>query len=253
VLAVVPARLASTRLPRKMLLKRTGSYLFAHTAERVRACAAIQRVVVAVDSPEVLAAAREAGLEAVMTRPEHPSGTDRVHEAAGLVAAPPGGWDVVINVQGDEPDVDPADLARLVHAFADADVVAATPCAPIADAALIASPAVVKVVRDARGDALYFSRAPIPARTHARDAESKVAGALRHVGVYAWRPAALARFCALGPGVLERADNLEQLRWLEAGERMRTVDAAHVPHSVDTQEDYDRFAERVAALQRGRA
>jgi 3-deoxy-manno-octulosonate cytidylyltransferase (CMP-KDO synthetase) len=250
-LAVVPARLGSTRLPRKMLLKRTGTYIFAHTAERVQACAAIARVVVAVDSDEVLAAARACGLDAVMTRTDHPSGTDRVHEAAGLVDAPAGGWDVVLNVQGDEPDVDPDDLARLVAAFRDPAVEAATPCAPIADPALIASPAVVKLARDGNGDALYFSRSPIPARTHARDEESKAPGALRHIGVYAWRPDALARFCALPPGVLERAENLEQLRWLEAGNRMRTVDAAHVPHSIDTQEDYDRFVNRVAALQRG--
>jgi 3-deoxy-manno-octulosonate cytidylyltransferase (CMP-KDO synthetase) len=252
-LAVIPARLESRRLPRKMLLDRTGCHLFAHTARNVARCAAIARVVVATDAAEVLEAARGAGVEALMTRADHPSGTDRVFEALGRLEPPPGrAWEVVVNVQGDEPDVDPADLARLVGAFADPAVEAATLWAAIEGEEEALDPSVVKVVCDARGDALYFSRSPIPSRVHARGpAAADVRLLRRHVGVYAFRPAALARFCSLPVGRLEAAESLEQLRWLEAGLALRTVQAAHVPRGIDTEEDYQRFVGRLAAAKRG--
>jgi 3-deoxy-manno-octulosonate cytidylyltransferase (CMP-KDO synthetase) len=243
--AIVPARLGSTRLPRKMLLAETGRYLFQHTAENAARCPAIARVVVATDSDEILAAARERGLEALATSPAHPSGTDRVHEALQALLAAGEAVDVVVGVQGDEPELEPADLARLVAAFGDPDVSIATLCAPLEPGAEAATN-VVKVVRDARGDALYFSRAPIPDRSHAR-AGAAPAPALRHVGVYAFRPSALARFAELPPGALEAAESLEQLRWLEAGERMRVVDAARAPAGIDTAEEYARFVARARA------
>jgi 3-deoxy-manno-octulosonate cytidylyltransferase (CMP-KDO synthetase) len=249
-LAVVPARLGSRRLARKMLLDATGTPLFEHTARNVLRCAALERVVVATDADEVLQRARAAGLEAVATRVDHPSGTDRAAEALSIVGA--GRWDVVVNVQGDEPELDPVDLERLVAAFADPAVEMATLAGPLA-ADDHARPQVVKVVRDARGDALYFSRAPIPYRAggvdgaaYAReDAPAWSLQARRHVGVYAFRPAALREFCALPRGALEALENLEQLRWLEAGRRMRVVEAASVPLGIDTAEDYDAFVARV--------
>ncbi|MDA1264867.1 MAG: 3-deoxy-manno-octulosonate cytidylyltransferase [Planctomycetota bacterium] len=237
-LAVLPARIGSTRLARKVLLAETGRPLVVHTAETVTGASRITRVVVATDDAEVLAAVTEHGHEAVMTRDDHPSGTDRVNEAAQLTGE---GWDVVVNVQADEPELDPADLDRLVDAFEDADVEIATLAAPLAEGELETA-SVVKVVRDDAGDALYFSRAAIPCADHARDDD--VAPGLRHVGVYAFRPEALAAFCALPVGRLERTENLEQLRWLEAGRRMRVLDAARAPRGIDTLEDYRAFVQR---------
>ncbi len=252
-IALIPARLASTRLARKMLLAETGRPLVVHTAQAVASSGVFARVVVAVDDAEVAAAVRAHGLESVPTRVEHPSGTDRVHEAWLALQAAGERADVLVGVQGDEPDLDPADLARLVAAFADPAVSLATLAARLEDPAAFLLPSVVKVVRDARGDALYFSRAPIPARGHGRDggesaddprALDDLAPVLRHVGVYAYRPAALARFAAMPRGALEQRESLEQLRWLEAGEKLRVVDAARAPRGIDTLEDYRDFVRR---------
>jgi 3-deoxy-manno-octulosonate cytidylyltransferase (CMP-KDO synthetase) len=246
-LAIVPARLASQRLPRKMLLDATGACLFEHTARNTARCRAIERVVVATDSEEILGRARAAGIEAVATRADHLSGTDRAEEALARVGTE--GWDVVVNVQGDEPELDPRDLERLVAAFADRAVEAATLAGPLAEDDA-ARPQVVKVVRDARGDALYFSRAAVPWRAAGPAAYARAEArpwsevARRHVGVYAFRPPALSEFCALPRGALEALENLEQLRWLEAGRRMRVVDARSVPLGIDTAEDYHAFVER---------
>ena len=249
--AIIPARLASQRLPRKMLLDRTGRPLFVHTAQNVAACGAFARVVVATDSTEILAAAAAHGVEARMTRADHPSGTDRVNECYTALHAEGERAAIVVNVQGDEPDLSPLDLARLVAAFDDRTVEFATLAAPLAtttasEALLFASPSVVKVVCDARGDALYFSRAPIPALGHAAAAgEAEIAR--RHVGVYAFTPNALARFCTLPRGVLEQRESLEQLRWLEHGGKLRVIAAARAPQGIDTWCDYEEFVLRTRA------
>jgi 3-deoxy-manno-octulosonate cytidylyltransferase (CMP-KDO synthetase) len=240
--AIIPARVASTRLERKMLLAETGLPLCVHTARNVARARSIAKVVLATDGEEVLEAARRFGVDAVNTRIDHKSGTDRVFEALGKLAET---FDVVVNVQGDEPELAPGDLDRLVAAFADASVEIATLCGPIVDPRELTAPSVVKVVRARNGDALYFSRASIPSAVHPRNgAAPLLASARRHVGVYAFRPRALARFCALGEGALEALENLEQLRWLEAGERMRVLDASLVPLGIDTREDYDAFVAR---------
>ncbi|MCA8979917.1 MAG: 3-deoxy-manno-octulosonate cytidylyltransferase [Planctomycetes bacterium] len=244
--AVIPARIGSTRLPRKMMLAETGTPLFVHTARAVAACPRIARVVVATDSSEILDAAVEHGVEARMTRPDHQSGTDRVHECVeGLRAEDGARFDVVLNVQGDEPDIAPEDLAALVDCFADDAVELASLWAPIESEAELAARSVVKLVLGSNGDALYFSRAPIPDTSHARS-DSGEALARRHIGVYAFRPDALARFCALPHGVLERAENLEQLRWLEAGGRLRVLPASRRPRGIDTAEEYADFVRRTA-------
>ena len=240
-LAILPARLGSTRLPAKVLLAETGRPLFVHTAQAVARASRVARVLVATDDERVVAAAEEHGVEAVLTSPDHPSGTDRVHEAAASAS----GHDVVLNVQADEPEVEPTELDALVAAFADPAVEAATLAAPIEDPDELAATSVVKVVRDASGDALYFSRALLPNRSHARAGDAAEPLGLRHVGVYAFRPAALAAFCALPPSALERAENLEQLRWLEAGRRMRVLDARRAPRGIDTEADYLAFVTRV--------
>jgi len=239
-LAVVPARLASTRLPKKMLLDETGACLFVHTAENAARSGAFEQVLVAADSAEVESAALAAKLSCVSTDPDCPSGTDRVYEALQTTGSE---YDVVVGVQGDEPELNPGDLKRLVDCFTDAAVEVATLAAPLTNEAARDASSVVKVVLDERSDALYFSRAPLPDRSHARDGTDDALG-LRHVGVYAWRPEALARFRALAPTPLERAENLEQLRWLESGGRMRVLVTDRAPHGIDTPEDYAAFVER---------
>lgn len=243
--AVVPARLASVRLPRKMLLSETGLPLCVHTARNVLAAGVFARVVVATDSAEVESCVRRHGLESRPTRLDHPSGSDRVDECFRALAAEGERADVVVNVQGDEPDLAREDLVALVAAFQDASVEVATLAAVLDDPAAWNSPSVVKVVCDARGDALYFSRAPIPAAGHGALGPRSIAR--RHVGVYAFRPQALARFCALPRGVLEAHENLEQLRWLEHGGRLRVVHASRVPRGIDTLADYEAFVLRTKA------
>jgi len=243
-LAVIPARLGSTRLPRKMLLRESGRYLFEHTVAGVRRARGLERVVLATDSEEILAAAREVGVEALLTSERHQSGTDRVHEAFELLLARgEGPFDVVLNVQGDEPEVAGETLDPLVAAFADPAVRLATLCTPLTSPAEALDPSIVKVVRDTRGDALYFSRAPIPASAP-NAPPGGPAPFQRHIGVYAFRPEALRAFCALPRGLLEVRESLEQLRWLEAGERIRVLTAPVGSVGIDTPEHYQQFLAR---------
>ncbi len=243
-LAVIPARLASTRLPRKMLLRETGAYLFEHTARAVLASGAATRVVIATDSAEIEAAARAVGLEALRTSAAHQSGTDRVHEAAAALDPERTRYAVVLNVQGDEAEIDASALPGLIALFADPAVECASLHAPL-EAELAADPAAVKVVCAANGDALYFSRAAIPSSAH--PSSTRAVPPRLHLGVYAFRPAALARFCALPPSPLERTECLEQLRWLEAGARIRMHLCARASRGIDTPEDYRAFAARLAS------
>ena len=239
--AVLPARLASTRLPRKVLLAETGTPLFVHTARNVDRCPAIGRVVVATDAEEVLEVGRQSEIEVVMTSIAHNSGTDRVHEAVqGLGQA----YDVIVNVQADEPDVDPGSLAQLISLFDDPDVRMATLAVPLESSVAVTPASVVKVALDRAGRALYFSRANIPDRSHARGAASTPG--LRHVGVYAFRPDALEQFCSMQPGSLEETENLEQLRWLEAGESIQVQVVEYAPLGIDTEADYQSFVARQA-------
>jgi 3-deoxy-manno-octulosonate cytidylyltransferase (CMP-KDO synthetase) len=243
--AVLPARLGSTRIARKMLLDASGLPLIVHSARNVLASGVFARVVVATDALEIAEAARAHGIEAVMTRADHPSGTDRVNECFAALRASGERAEIVVGVQGDEPELAHADLRRLVTAFEDASVGMATLAGPLTDPAQLTSASVVKVVCDARGDALYFSRAPIPAQGHGAPSVRPIAR--RHVGVYAFRPDALARFCALPRGALEAQESLEQLRWLEHGGKLRVVDVAHAPQGIDTPADYEAFVARVKA------
>ena len=248
-LAVLPARLGSTRLPAKVLLAETGRPLFVHTAEAVGRAARVQRVLIATDDEGVLLAAQTHGLDATMTSASHQSGTDRVNEAAEAAISSGGPWDVILNVQADEPEVEAVELDALVDAFTDPAIEVATLAAPIDNEADLAATSVVKVVRNSVGDALYFSRSPLPNSAHARS-ESGASGTvslkpLRHVGVYAFRPEALADFCALPLGTLERTENLEQLRWLEAGRRIRVLDAGRAHRGIDTEADYQAFVTRM--------
>jgi len=228
-----------------MLLRESGCYLFEHTVQGVRRARTLVSVVLATDSGEILAAAREVGVPALLTSPAHASGTDRVHEAFELLTAQgEGPFDVVLNVQGDEPEIAGESLDPLIAAFADQDVHMATLCTPLAEVRAALDPSIVKVVLDQHGDALYFSRAPIPA--HAPGGRESGPW-LRHVGVYAFRPDALRRFCALPRGELEARESLEQLRWLEAGLRIRVLVSAEGSLGIDTPEHYAQFLARERA------
>ncbi|MGQ0553067.1 MAG: 3-deoxy-manno-octulosonate cytidylyltransferase [Planctomycetota bacterium] len=235
--AVIPARLASTRLPGKPLLDRTGKPLIQHVWEQVRQARRLDPVIIATDDERIARAARSFGADVVLTDPSHPSGSDRVAEVArGLKD------EFLVNVQGDEPEIDPGDLDRLVERLVGGGEDLVTLARPLGagDRAEFLDPHVVKLVLDDRGRALYFSRAPIP---HGADP----AGALVHQGVYGWRRAALLRFAAAPPAALERLERLEQLRALALGMSIGVVLSAHRSLGIDTPEDYARFVERQAA------
>lgn len=230
VLILIPARLAATRLPRKPLADIAGRPMIVHVLARAQA-AALGPVVVATDSEEIGAAVEAAGGHAAMTRPDHPSGSDRIFEA--LSRLDPGGRvRFVVNVQGDLPTLAPGDIAAALGPLADPAVDIATLAAEIRDPAQRTNPNVVKVVgspvADRRLRALYFTRATAPAGE----------GPLyHHIGLYAYRRAALARFVALPPSPLEQREKLEQLRALEAGMRIDVAIVDSVPLGVDTAED----------------
>lgn len=232
---VLPARRASSRLPEKLLLAESGRPLLAHTLARCLTLAPAVRVVAAVDCEELAEVARAAGAEAVLTDPDLPSGSDRVW--AAVQAMPE--LQHVVNVQGDEPEIE-ADAIRAVFAALRAGAAVATLAAPLA-ATSFADPACVKLVRALDGRALYFSRAPIP---HPRNDLGEAGRPRLHVGVYGYTRAALADFAAAAPTPLERTEGLEQLRFLERGVPIQVVDWPHAFPGIDTREDYDAFLRR---------
>ncbi|MFO8011737.1 MAG: 3-deoxy-manno-octulosonate cytidylyltransferase [Phycisphaerae bacterium] len=238
VLCVIPARYGSKRFPGKPLASDTGRPLIQHVYEAAAAASRVDTVLVATDDERIRDAVQAFGGRCVMTRADHPCGTNRVAEAAE--AFPDA--DLVINLQGDEPDLDPALLDALINTVeGDDSIEAATLAGPLADEEWD-EPGAVKVVLDARGDALYFSRAPIP---HARDGEaSRRAPRLKHFGIYAYRMEALRDYAVMPPSPLERTERLEQLRWLECGRRMFVLVTDARPAGIDTPDDYAAFVRR---------
>jgi 3-deoxy-manno-octulosonate cytidylyltransferase (CMP-KDO synthetase) len=236
-IAIIPARFQSTRLPGKALASIAGHPMVWHVAARTRRARGLARVIVATDDARIVDAVAATGAEAVLTRADHPSGTDRLAEvAAGLDAA------IVVNVQGDLPLLDPAMVERLVaRMVAEPALPMATLATPIRDDAEWRSPHVVKVVCDAGGRALYFSRSPIP---HDRDGSRPAGEPLgwRHIGMYAYRRDVLLRLAALPPSPLELRERLEQLRALEHGIAIGVVEwtAAEPLIEVDTEADLER-------------
>lgn len=246
---LIPARLASTRLPRKPLADIGGVPMVVRVAQRA-ALAGAERVVVAADDAEIVAACRDHGVQALLTRSDHASGSDRLAEACTLLGLD--GDALVVNVQGDEPLIDPGLVTACVSLLAQRpDCVMSTAAHAIASADDFANPNVVKVVLDAAGRALYFSRAPIP---WWRDGSSAgrpgvpSPAPLRHVGLYGYRAGFLRRFPTLPPAPIEATEALEQLRVLWHGERIavHVGDAASAP-GVDTPEDLERVRALVAA------
>ena len=248
-LAVIPARLGATRLPRKPLRLLAGLPLVVRVWQRVSETGVAERVVVATDSEEVASVVSEHGAEVVMTRASHPSGTDRVAEVAARSEFRDFG--VIINVQGDEPFVSTQALAGVARLVSDSRFLLGT-AAVLAPTDILLDPHVVKVVADDQGRAMYFSRAPIPFLQNERDAETQRARVWQHIGVYAYTADALRRWVALPESPLEQIERLEQLRPLAAGMAMGValVDEPVRP-GIDTEQDLERANEQWSAFTTG--
>lgn len=239
--AIIPARLGSTRFPRKALAAETGRALVVHVAEAAARAGSVGRVVIATDGEEILAVAQRAGVEAVMTG-EHPNGTSRLNEAAQKLGLPDDA--VIVNVQGDEPEIDPGIIDAAVAALGGREM--ATVASPMTvGGAEWRDPNVVKVVLRRDGTAMYFSRAAIP---HDRDGGApEDARPLRHVGLYVYRRGFLRTYAALAPTPLEDAEKLEQLRVLEHGHAIAVAVCASSHAGIDTPEQYAAFVARFRA------
>jgi 3-deoxy-manno-octulosonate cytidylyltransferase (CMP-KDO synthetase) len=253
IVAIIPARYGSTRLPGKPLSDIHGKPMIQRVYERARLARSVERVLVATDDERIASAVRAFGGEVVLTSREHATGTDRLAEAVHGIDA-----ELVVNVQGDEPTLQPLWLdAAVAGLSADAALALATVSLPLADAEGMLDPSVVKVVADASGEALYFSRSPIPyVRLEGgggdlrRAAAAAVARGLarRHVGLYVYRRHALERLAALPPTALERAEGLEQLRALQHGMRIKVVEVEGTPGvAVDTPADLERVRELLSS------
>jgi 3-deoxy-manno-octulosonate cytidylyltransferase (CMP-KDO synthetase) len=241
VLVVIPARHASSRFPGKPLALIAGKPMIQHVVERVRIAKLPSRIVVATEDQRIKEAVEKFGAEAVLTRHDHRTGTDRVAEVAAHLPA-----DIYINVQGDEPLINPGTVDAVAAAMAeDKSIQLATPCSTITQQNEIMDPNVVKVVQDFDGNALYFSRAPIP---WVRDTGAKVAAShCKHIGLYGYRRDALLEYPTLPPGEVERIEQLEQLRWLENGFRIHMVETEYDAVSVDVPADIERVEKLLSA------
>jgi 3-deoxy-manno-octulosonate cytidylyltransferase (CMP-KDO synthetase) len=239
IIVCIPARYASTRFPAKVLARATGKYLIQHTWEQARRSKRATRVVIAADDERIVEAARRFGAECVLTSPGHNSGTDRIAEAVGQTDA-----EIIVNVQGDEPQIDPDyidDLAQLL--LDNPEVPMATLATGFASREQIADPNVVKVVLNAQKRAIYFSRAVIP-YDREQAGVGDVGHYLRHIGIYAYRREFLLRITALPQTPLEKLEKLEQLRALENGFTILVGKVEHTSEGIDTPEQYAGFVER---------
>lgn len=250
-LGVIPARFASTRFPGKPLAPLGNGTLLSTVWSRVRRAGRLGRVIVATEDERIVDHCRAIGAESMLTSPDHPSGTDRVKEVLDRAGEP---FDVVVNIQGDEPFVTSSALDRLVVAFEERPATRmATLAEPLDRAEDLFDPGSVKVVVDDAGNALYFSRSPIPFhrgtgamsadfREALRSRPGGLAGYLKHQGIYAFRPDTLVALTAMPPSALEKDEGLEQLRALQAGVRIRVLESDYRSIAVDTLDDLERAA-----------
>ncbi|HEY9745905.1 MAG TPA: 3-deoxy-manno-octulosonate cytidylyltransferase [Oculatellaceae cyanobacterium] len=235
VLAVIPARYGSTRFPGKPLVEIAGKPMIRHVWERVRQVSSVQRIIIATDDERIRDAALAFGAEVCMTDPSHPSGTDRIWE----VAQPLPDFDWILNVQGDEPLINPLHLAQVIQAIQpDMDIL--TLVTPLAQLEAWRDPNIVKAILAESGRALYFSRSSVPYHRDEPDAPSHV---FRHIGLYLYSRNALARFTSLPPSRLEQVEKLEQLRALEDGMTIHAEIVDQAPIGIDTPEDLVRVEE----------
>lgn len=246
-LVAIPARFSSSRLPGKPLRLIAGEPMILHVARRALEAGATQ-VILATDDERIAQVMAGSGVTVCMTRDDHASGTDRLAECARTL-----GWrdeQIVVNLQGDEPFAPPEGIRAVARVLADSDAPMATLAAPISDCDVLFDPDSVKVVRDARGRAMYFTRAPIPWHRD-RFANDRLtplsAPALRHIGIYAYRAGFLRQFASLSPGQLELLESLEQLRALEAGFQIAVgLTPVAFPPGVDTELDLQQAEQRAA-------
>lgn len=247
-IGVIPSRYGSTRFPGKPLALVAGKPLLAWVIEGAKTSRKLKEIVVATDDDRIASLSRECGANAIMTDSDLPTGTDRVWAAArGLDA------DVFVNIQGDEPLTDGALLDSLVTPFEeDVELEMATLGRKL-DSEALHSVHTAKIVLNERDEALYFSRHPIPYSRVAADSGQSIEGALKHIGIYAYRREFLARFCAQKPTVLEVCEGLEQLRALYLGARIRVVRVEHEAWGVDTPGDVEKIERIIANRNRGRA
>ena len=248
IIAIIPARLHSTRLEGKLLLPLNGKPLILHTVEQARKARNLSRVIVATDSEEIVRVVQESGNEAVLTSPHHQSGSDRIAEVAENLPEN----SIIVNVQGDEPLISPMTIEKAVNAILqDESVDMATTCEPIHDLKDVLSADVVKVVTDKNGFALYFSRSPIPFPREAVRKYGSLENALRtdkhllslfrkHTGLYVYRREFLLKYTRFEQTNLEKTEMLEQLRALENGAKIKVVEVSESSIGVDTVEDFER-------------
>jgi 3-deoxy-manno-octulosonate cytidylyltransferase (CMP-KDO synthetase) len=239
VLACIPARYGSTRFPAKVLAKDTGKFLIQHTYERACIAKLPEKVIIATDDQRVVDAAKSFGAECIMTSPDCPSGTDRIAEAVADINV-----DIVVNLQADEPEIDPANIDKVARLLIDnPDAPMATLAAEFQNAEQISDPNIVKVITDCNNRAIYFSRASIPFDRE-KSGIGKLGHYLRHLGVYAYRKEFLLKITALPQTTLERIEKLEQLRAIENGFGMLVGKVKHTCDGIDTPEQYIEFVKR---------
>ena len=246
-IAVIPARYASTRFPGKPLAMINGRSMVMRVYEQALKAGCLSQVVVATDDDRICRHVRDEGGQALMTSPEHRSGTARVREAAQLLCGDCSSQKgtVVINIQGDEPYIDPGQIDSLAACFDDPGTGIATLIKKIVSTEDLLNPNVVKVIRGAGGHALYFSRSPIPfVRDTNQDQWLQQTVFYKHIGIYAYRADILEEICNLEAGLLEQAEGLEQLNWLEHGYPVITGLTEHESISVDTPGDLSKFTNK---------
>jgi 3-deoxy-manno-octulosonate cytidylyltransferase (CMP-KDO synthetase) len=235
---VIPARYGSTRFPAKIVASETGRPLVQHVVDQAKKCTRVSEVIVATDDARIAQALRPFETRVVMTSPSHQSGTDRIAEVAAALSA-----DIIVNVQGDEPEIEPRVIDSLIERLEshprEEMATAATPFAAGAD---VNDPNLVKVVISQAGQAIYFSRSPIPFHREADFAEN--AAYYLHLGIYAYRREFLLKFAAWPPTPLEKTEKLEQLRALEHGRSIFVVKVDRATHGIDTAQQYAAFVRR---------
>ena len=239
VIAVIPARYSSTRFAGKVLAKDTGKFLIQHTYERACLAKLPEKVIIAADDEKVAAAAETFGAECVLTSPEHQSGTDRIAEAVADMDV-----EIIVNLQGDEPEIDPANIDYLAKMLMDnPDCPMATLAAEFQNAGQVSDPNIVKVIIGRYNKAIYFSRSPIP-YDRENSGVGNVKQYLRHIGIYAYRKKFLLEITALPQTPLEKIEKLEQLRAIENGYSILVGKVKHTCDGIDTPEQYAEFVKR---------
>jgi len=239
VLGIIPARYNSTRFPGKPLIDLKGKTMIQRVYEGALKCEEIDTLIVATDDERILATVENFGGKAILTKADHPSGTDR----CGEVAQKYQGYDVIINIQGDEPLVNPSQLAQLIRVFKSNEVEIATLATKNVSKEDIENPNRIKVIRDVNQNALYFSRSPIPNIYHAKTAALNEFAFLKHIGLYAFRTQTLLQLITLTPCAIEQIESLEQLRWMYYNFKIRVVETEIETPNIDTPEDVKKVVD----------